>query len=313
MFKRKTSPSKKARRNLRTLELRVNSPRIFWFQTCRASASLLKFAFIIAIIGAGIWGAKKGIDHYFIDNPDYQLKCLTLKTNGVLQEQEIYEVLQLRPFESLFHVDLKAARQILLERDDITFAKVDRLLPDTLEVSLTERRPVAWLEYRHQGVIGRSIEHGLLIDKEGYLFTCTEAHWADAARLPVIIIDPVKRERFRSGGSIQHSNAKRLLNLAILSSDHLQNADWKLPLFYATKNKYSFQARTSDGALITFGLDDHERQMADLVTLVEHSKSQGRRIATANLIPSKNIPVKYFGSPASPPQANNQPSSIGSP
>jgi len=307
MFRRSTTRSTKAARNLRRLELRVSSPRIVWFQAYRRFTQLLKFTFILALVAGAVWGAKRGIDHYFIDNVDYQLKGLSLETNGILQEREMYEILKITPFESIFKIDLKVTRQILLDRDDIVEAQIDRVLPDTIQVKITERRPVAWLEFRHQGIIGRSIENGLLIDENGYLFNCTEAHWADAARLPVVIIEPVKKEHFLPGNAIQNRNAKRLLNLAILSSEYLQEADWKLPLFYATKNKYSFQARTTEGALITFGLDDHRRQMSDLVTLMEHSRQQGRRVATINLIPQKNIPVKYCTSATPPPQAQHAP------
>lgn len=301
MFKKTHSNSKHSGRSLRKLELRVNSPRIALYGLLRHTQTLIKLGFYTALIVGAVWGARFGINRYFVENPEFQLQRIALDTNGVITEERLYELTQITPFESIFKVDLQEAERLLQAEPNIISVKVDRLLPDTVTFQIVERRPVAWLEYRPQGIIGRSVAHGLLIDKEGNLFNCTEAHWADAARLPVVIVTPTKSERFRAGTTIRHGNAKRLIDLAVLASSYLQTADWNLP-HLSTRNAYSFHARTSEGARIIFGLDDHERQMADLVTLVQHTRSTGRRLATANLIPQKNIPITYFG------QNNHQPS-----
>jgi hypothetical protein len=182
----------------------------------------------------------------------------------------------------------------LLEYPCIVSADLSRRLPGTLRVRIEERVPVAWLECLPLGIVGRSPESGLLVDAGGVCFPCVP-WWEETARaLPVILVSQAEEGDVTIGKSLRHHEARRALELIKVSREVLAGGELALPVV-AVRNDYSLVAATNTGVLATFGMYEHERQIGDLVTLAAHTAREGDVMTAVNLIPERNIPVKFAG------------------
>jgi cell division protein FtsQ len=298
MLKRKTSRVRK-KRDSRQLHLKVNSPRIFGFTCLRFIGKCVKFTLLIGLlVGAG-WGAKVGLRKVFIDNEEFRLEAIELESNGPMTVADFVAVTGVDPAGSVFSVTLSEVRERLEEFPGVLDVDVSRRLPGTLRVEVRERIPVAWLECRSQGIFARHLEHGLLVDGSGVVFPC-ESWWEErAASLPSVVVMHGEPGDFESGKKMRHEEAVRALNLVVQSQRMLAEQDWGLAVV-GVQNNYSLTAATTKGTVVTFGMYEHQRQLADLVALDRFSKEEARGMERVNLIPERNIPVIFRPGSAAP-------------
>ncbi|MFP6865773.1 MAG: FtsQ-type POTRA domain-containing protein [Roseibacillus sp.] len=290
MPRRRTSRVNKTKPE-RRLHLKVSSPRIACFECLRFLKSAAKVLLVLGLVGAAGWGAKSGMRSFFIENDEFQLSEVDLETNGEFTEGHFAQVTGIDPTASVFAIKLREIREKLLESPGIVKAELSRRLPGTLRVKVQERIPVAWLECRPLGIVGKDPKSGLLLDENGVCFPC-EFWWEEKARLlPVVLVSQAEEGDVSIGKPLRHHEARRALELIKLSKETLGEGPWSLPVV-AVRNDYSLQGATSNGVLVTFGMYEHKRQLADLITLMRSVREGGEVMTSVNLIPERNIPVK---------------------
>lgn len=227
---------------------------------------------------------------FFIENEEFRLSEVKLETNGEMTEGHFAELSGIDPTSSLFAIKLDEVREKLMARPGIVKAELSRRLPGTLRVKVEERVPIAWLECRPLGIVGKDPASGLLLDENGVCFPC-EFWWEEKAQpLPVVLVSQAKDGDVTIGKQLRHHEAKRALDLIKLSQSRLRGADWSLPVV-AVRNDYSLEVAVSTGALAVFGMYDHERQLEDLATLIQETGDSAEPMVGVNLIPKRNIPV----------------------
>lgn len=289
----------------RRLHLRVSSPRIVCFSCLRhlrRSCKLLLAAALLAGVG---WGVQEGLREFFIENNEFRLRYVDLETNGEMTAEHFGELTGLDPDSSIFGFDLRKLKEQLLDRPGIERVELGRRLPGTLRVKVEERKPIAWLECRPLGIVGRNPVAGILLDKSGVCFPC-DAWWEEkAGLLPVLLVSQVEEGDITIGKEIRHHQARRGLELIRLAQEKLGETEWSLPVV-AVRNDYSLEAITSTGVLATFGMHDHKEQLENLITLLRVTAKDGESMAMVNLIPRRNIPVVTSGSGAPVPQSRLQ-------
>lgn len=251
-----------------------------------------RLALVLGLAGAAVWGAKAGLHRFFIENEEFQLSEVDLETNGEFREGHFAALTGLDPTASVFGINLSDLRDRLLARPGIVNAELSRRLPGILRVKVEERIPVAWLECKPLGIVGKDPESGLLLDKDGVCFPC-EDWWEKKARtLPVVLVSQAKEGDVTIGKRLRHHEARRALEVVKHAQSRLAGQDWTLPVV-AVCNDYSLLGATSTGVLAVFGMYEHDRQMDDLITLMRHTAANGERMSSVNLIPNRNIPVKF--------------------
>ncbi len=255
----------------------------------------LKLSIVFALIGLAAWGGYKGMRHAFIDNEKYKLQEIKLQTNGHLDHQRVVEVAGINLNDSIFAVNAEDARKRLNALPEVIDSSVNRRLPGTLKIKITERVPVVWLECDQLGYPGRK-DGGILADKDGITFPCEGALWQTARDLPVIVLKESTVDDFELGKPMQHRDAMRALRLIQRFSNTGIRNDW-LPERVILVNNYSMDAVCNDGTRATFGMYEHERQMRDFIKISEHTRKTQRNIQHINLIPKKNIPVRFAATP----------------
>jgi cell division septal protein FtsQ len=272
-----------------------------WFGVLKGLGRMARMLVLLGFVGLLVWGAGLGLKRVFIDSEDFRLQVIELSPNSVIDELGVVELGGIDLNASVFEVGTSELERRLEARADIISAKVERQLPGTLRVEVKERKPVAWLECRARGLMGRTRESGVLLDAEGVVFPCSATLWPRAESLPVVEGTQVGEDPLTPGERIVDPTLRRALKLVIAASNTIPaDAGWGVERVRSV-NPWSLGMVTSDGEEATFGLTEHVRQMGDLVALKRHVAAQGGRIGTVNLIPLRNIPVTLSG--AAPPRA----------
>ena len=280
---------------MQKLHIKVTSPRIVMFEVMRGIGKSAKIVLALTLVGMIGWGAYLGAKHIFIDNEEYRLQEIKLETNGYIDHTRIVEVTGIDLEASIFAIDTDVIRDRMRALPEVTQCVVERRLPGTLLVTLTERRPVVWLK-SDQGEFPGKQKGGILVDEDGVTFPCEGALWETSRDLPVVTVRDPQPDAFEHGQKMKHSEAMRALHLVQVFSAGDVRENW-MPSEVVILNNYSMQVLCNDGSRAVFGMYDHDRQLGDFITVRERAMTTRRVIEHVNLIPEKNIPVKFGGEP----------------
>ena len=274
----------------RRLHLNVSSPRIVYWSFLRYLKRFCKVLLALVLVSGAGWGVQTGMQKFFIENEEFQLRHVDLESSGEMTAEDFLQLCELELDSSIFSLRLRELKAKLLERPGIESAELSRRLPGTLRVRLVEREPIAWLECRPLGIVGRNPTGGILLDRTGVCFPCD--FWVEekARPLPVLLVSEVEEGDITIGKEIRHHESRRALELIGYAQERLKGVGWSLPVV-AVRNDYSLEAATSEGVMATFGMYGHEEQLENLITLVRETKDHGELMAMVNLIPRRNIPV----------------------
>jgi len=300
MFKRKTSKLKqnKRTRHDRELVLNVTSPRIVFFQSLRAMRGMMKTALILLAVGSACWFGYQQIHDHFNNNEEFAIKHSKVTNfegnpTVVLPRLRVLEIAGVDLSGTIFSVDLDEAKRLLLERPEIEDVKVKRTLPNTIDIQIEERVPVAWLSCRELGLAGRSPHKGILLDDSGVSFLCEKDFWKAAKNLPVIQVSSSSQTEFPIGKKMRNADAERALSL-VLKLREMKQQPWEIDRV-KVENFYTLHVISKDGVIAVFGMHDHGRQLYQLILAREHAMKNHKEIAWIDLRPKMNIPMHYKG------------------
>lgn len=273
------------------LQLNVRSPLIVYHQSLRVMRGLMKLVVIIGLIGGGIWyGVMKVVGHYTSD-PEYTLQHLNVRTDGFFTQQRVAEVGGIDINGSIFDIDIDEVEAKLLARPEVVDVEVQRRLPDTVDVMLKERVPVAWLACPDLGMAGRNPISGILMDAEGVVFSCEGGLWDAARDLPVIELMTADEDSFVIGEKMSHKDTARALSLL----ERIQKTvgdEWHVQRIVVSKF-YAMDVYTSEGVRARFGMYEHERQLNDFLAARSHAIQLKKELEWIDLLPRHNIPGGY--------------------
>lgn len=259
-----------------------------------------KFAVWTGAGAALLLGAKSVLAKHFWNSPNFTASRAELHTNGRLTREEILQAAGLEASTHMFAVDLRSVQERLLARPDIREATVERLLPGGLEIRIVEREPIAWISCESPPLRPFTANPqlgGLFIDEEGVLFPCPELRM-EWMKLPVIHV----RRLTNSQPGLRVSDTPVLGSLELLQRLNRHFGARGLDVVEIDSQKdWSLIVKLSDDSVVTFGYEDMEGQLSRLAHIMEVSAARNLRLATVNLLPRKNVPVTFRGTP--PPES----------
>jgi cell division septal protein FtsQ len=248
--------------------------------------------FLVAVIGAAaFFGLQAALDKFFFKNAEYTLRRISFELDEILTREEALAVTGLREGVNIFSVDFEKVEAALRAIPQVQDVRLDRNLPDQIDVSITARRPIAWVAAAGETGDPSASEKSLLVDAGGFLMRPRRI-MPDYFHLPAIY--GVKSDNVRDGEALPGEDLRlaiRLIETVSRRPDsllHIRAID--------VSRGYCLEVVNDTNARILFATADFEEQLARLQQLLSHCNESGRTLERVNLMVKRNTPVTFVAS-----------------
>jgi len=253
------------------------------------------------------------LDRLLYDNPDFAVRDIVVYTDGVIAPEQVRRWAGVQPGVNLLALDLAEVKRHLEFIPHIASASVERVLPHTLRLRVTERVPVARVHlprFRPGGGVEPVVYQ---LDADGFvlapLAACQRATPPFEPEKPLPVITGANPHWFAAGRRAEAPPVRAALELVaaferspLAGRVELRRIDVGAPQVLV--------ATTAAGTEVTFAGSDYERQLLRWAAIQEAGARRQRVPASLDLAVSNNIPVCWFEAGASllPPAAAGKPS-----
>jgi len=257
----------------------------------------LTVLFVAAVVLFLGWrGVDWALREFVLENPAFATKVIDLQTDGILAVESLRSIAGVRVGQNLMSLDLARIKRDLELRDYIQSAAVERVLPDTLRIRVTERVPVAQAVVTRQEN-GRFAHLPHLFDAGGFVMvppnramvadpTALQIDW-----LPALIgVNPVDLKPGRQVESAQVRAALRLLQhferSSMFGRSDIRRVD--------VSGIEVLTVTTATGGEITFAAHrDFDTQLRRWRAVQDVATQQGKVISTLDVSISQNLPARW--------------------
>jgi len=240
------------------------------------------------------------LNTFVYENPDFAIEVIDAKTDGKIAEEQLRRWTGVKVGANLIALDLASVKRNVGVVSMIESVSVERVLPHTLRVRVTERDPIAQVNVPRLDAAGGISVSVYLLDEDGVVIqpldprVCTVPLAEVNPQLPVIA--GLNYFQLQPGHRIEQAQAQAALRL-VASFDRspmaglvdLQRVDVSEPLVLV--------ATTGQGSEVTFGLDnlDHQLQRWWLIC----NRNLGT-FATLDLAVGNNVPLRRMTNSLAP-------------
>ncbi|MFP6873066.1 MAG: FtsQ-type POTRA domain-containing protein [Verrucomicrobiales bacterium] len=282
--------SRKNSRCCHHLDVQVSSRKTLQLRWRMKVYRIFKWAAAAVFIFAIAGGVYRGIDYFLFESPRFQINEISYQTDGNLGKERVLDCLELRTGENILRRDLEEMRgKILAELPRVREVNIVRDIPDRLSFDIKERFAVAWLGNTARLQVPQRCRGGLLVGSDGVVICCDILEPGFIA-LPVIF--PGTQVAITPGSEIESTALLKGLEIVLVFADAFKTSPVKLQSLRVA-SAYSLVGYLNTGTEIIFGLDDISRQISNLKVLLDEATRRGQALATVNLLPKKNIPVRF--------------------
>jgi len=250
-----------------------------------------------AIFFGAVYGGWRGIgaliERYVYNNDAFAITRLEIETDGVLAAEQLRSWAGVRPKANLMRLDLARVKRDLEMAPAIEAVAVERALPGTLRIHVTEREPIAQVLLVRQG---GSPGGRYTLDANGHFMFPIEP--AQRASPPAQTNDALPEflgilpQDVRPGRTTEAPQVHAALALvrAFNRSPMLGIVDVKL---IDMRQAGVLVLTTRQGNEITFGPGDFEPQLRRWRTVHDHAARFGRHISGLDLAVGNNCPMQW--------------------
>lgn len=282
--KRVSNARQRKQQHLLDVKIRESKERV---RRYRAVSGFICKTVLLAAVGVGIWfGGGEALRRFVWENPDYYLREINFATDGALTREQVLTAAGIVEDRNIFTVDLAKARSIIEQMPQVESAVVQRQLPNRMSVTVTERRPIAWVAAKGD-VDPSSSERSFLIDGRGTVLR-SRVILPEYFHLP--IISGFETENLVPGKRVPAWEMQAALELVRLNAD---NTRFQVRNIDIAKG-YCLVVTDQRHAKITFGLDKIDAQLARLNRYLDRAALDRKEIQTVNLIVERNVPVTFY-------------------
>src|SRR5438067_12876604 len=126
----------------------------------------------------GLFAAWRGgewlIRHFLTENPAFAIHQLDVQTDGVVSIEQLRRWAGIRLENNLLALDLARVKRDLELIPAIESADVERVLPHTLKIRVTEREPIAQFQFAQLRAGGAYSAGVYLLDAKGFVMSPLE-------------------------------------------------------------------------------------------------------------------------------------------
>lgn len=275
----------KVRKQQHLLEVTVRRDKAVWMRNRAILAFVCKTILVVGL-GVGAWiGGKELLRRFLWENPDYLVSEVRVPTVGALTREQILDAAHIVEGRNIFSFDLAKARAELDALPQVERAEIQRVLPSRIDITVTERKPIAW--------VTSTAEENPLTSKKAFLIDVRGIVMRSKVLLPeyehLPVICGVALENFAPGQRVHSFEMQAALDLVRLVAD---NTRWQARCIDLKKG-YCLEVTDANHAKITFGLDHVDRQVERLFRYLDLIEPTKKEIQTVNLMVERNTPITF--------------------
>ena len=302
-FKRETNKNRRLHRH-HVLDVKLRSDQV---QATRLRLGLLALIVPTVTVLALylVWRIGEATLNAFVyQNADFAIQQIDVRNpDGMIAPEQIRRWTMVKPGANLIALDLASVKRNLELVSVIDSVSVERVLPRTLKISVTERYPIAQVNVpRADGANGIAVSV-FQLDADGMVMKpldprfCTVPLAKMSSQLPVIA--GLNAFQVQDGRRMELPQVQAALRL-IVAFEHspmngfadLRRVDVSAPGVIV--------ATTGQGSEVTFGLDNLDQQFQRWRQIYDLGQRQQRAIASVDLAVANNVPVRWMLASAAP-------------
>lgn len=259
--------------------------------------SLLFFGVVYGGWRAGEWL----IERFVYNNDAFAIDRLEIETDGVFSSEQLRSWAGVRSGANLMRLDLARVKRDLEMVPAIESAAVERVLPGTLRVRVSEREPIAQVLLMRPGAT-----NGLRYTMDGQGVFMFPVETAQRAVRPAQTNEYLPRlngiapEDIRPGRRSESSPVLAALALVQAFNASAMAGVVDLKLIDVTQPG-ALVVTTGQGNEITFALSGFEEQLVRWRAVHEHARRFSRHIERLDLAVANNSPMQWVDASVLPP------------
>ena len=307
-FKRKPKNRRLGREQVLDVKLRSSQVRAARTRLGAISLGAL-FATVFGLYllyRSGEWALNQCV----YQNKAFAIQELDVQTDGVISVDQLRRWAGVRPEENLLALDLARVKRDLEMVPRIQSVSVERILPRTLRIRISEREPVAQVNVpwpRRNGGVEVAVYN---LDAEGYVMLPL-----DPRQRAVPLSQPADSLPVVSGiGASELQPGRRILTPSVQGALQLITAFDQSPMAGVVDLKRVdvssptvLVVTTGQGSEVVFGLADLEQQLRRWHEIFSLGQKMSKAIATLDLAVTNNVPARWIEASAVPPAAPRSP------
>ena len=303
-FKRKPRNRRLGREQVLDVKLRSSQVRAARTRmTAISLATLFAAVFgLYLLYRTGEWA----LDRLVYENQAFAIEEIDVQTDGVIAVDELRRWAGVKAGVNLLALDLARVKRDLEMVPLIQSVSVERILPRTLRICITEREPIAQVNLprlRPTGGVGVAVYH---LDAEGWVMLPVDPRQRATPASPpgdaLPVVAGVNAGELQPGRRIAAPQAQAALRL-ITAFDQSPMAGLVDLRRVDVSSPEVLVVTTGQASEVVFGLNDLDRQMRRWHTIFELGQQRSNAIATLNLAVTNNIPLRWLEASAVPPAA----------
>jgi hypothetical protein len=258
-------------------------------------------------------GGDWALNRCVYENKAFAIQELDVQTDGIISVDQLRRWAGVAPEENLLALDLARVKRDLEMDSRIEFVSVERILPRTLRIRVSEREPVAQVNAFSPRRIG-GIEWAVYyLDAEGYVMLPLDprqrATRVSQGTNSLPVITGISASELQPGRRILSPSVQAALQL-IMAFDQspmaavvdLKRVDVSSPVVLV--------ATTGQGSEVVFGLADLDQQLRRWYDIFNLGQKLSKAIATLDLAVTNNVPARWIEASAVPPAAPKSPRTL---
>jgi cell division septal protein FtsQ len=285
---RRVSTSRQ-RKQQHLLDVRVRARRASHHRNRRVLIFVSKIVLAVAICAGAYYGVRTGLNRFFFQNPDYRLSTIAIQTDGTLARDQVLKTGGLVEGLNIFSVNLAQVHDRLQELAQVDEVQVERKMPNEIDITITERKPIAWITSEKTVADPFISDAAFLVDARGILMK-EKKLLPEYLALP--LITGCSGEALVPGKAVDSFEAKAALELLRLTTTSFMQTRFQIREVDVSKG-YCLLVTDKNHTQVMFGFDDLGTQMQRLEQFLVYSDDSQRQIETVNLLVTRNIPVTF--------------------
>jgi cell division septal protein FtsQ len=236
------------------------------------------------------------LNRFVYENSEFAVQHIEVKTDGVIDPDQLRRWSKVKTGDNLIALDLTSVKRNLELVSTIGFVSVERILPRTLRITVTERDPVAQVNIPRAGAAGDITVTVFQLDADGWVMQpldprlCVIPLAQVSDQLPVI--SGLNVYQLQPGHRVESPQVQAAL--ALVSAFGHSPMTGLVGLRRIDVSARGVVVVTTDqGGEITFGLDRLEQQLRRWREVHDLGQRMNKAVASLNLAVSNNVPVRW--------------------